>query len=368
MARYGPYLPTSQVIDVSTSNEIVDQIWQELYLLRFKRPRQGLAGPRKIAPWIDQAGVYYQAATKSDWRSGGLLYYYSFLNLAKAYLAANRNISWADLTTTALYHGLSAKPQAVTTLMDFEIDIAPASTRTKSNVFARLYSQLVSRWPFAGRVSVKLREIVPYCTELSTELQSLYGIDKCIVSVLSIMRAEVGDNDWRFESAITVDQVAKLEKHLGGWKHETVGPQSFTVGDYQAWQWSLNLAPANLQTCMVLRTAPSDRGTYEAVSTATDAFFSKNAFPTDTTVGGVPTWQYVPNANLGTQSLHWHPLLSNYLVSFALAQILRYQPHLLAAQRPDSHFARGWAMQSSIMALRWFLMLFTKPALRMSSQ
>ncbi|MGA7194681.1 MAG: YaaC family protein, partial [Anaerolineales bacterium] len=84
---------------VTTTNKITEQIWQELVMLRYLKAHQSLASPKLTAPWIDQAMTYYLDASHSNWRSAGLLYYYSFLNLAKALLAGKKRFSYRSLTT-----------------------------------------------------------------------------------------------------------------------------------------------------------------------------------------------------------------------------------------------------------------------------
>ena len=65
-----------------TQNTFVEQAWQELIMLRHVKGQKHISSPKLIASWIDQAHIYYSDSTHSDWRSAGLLYYYSFLNLA----------------------------------------------------------------------------------------------------------------------------------------------------------------------------------------------------------------------------------------------------------------------------------------------
>ena len=67
-------------LDKRSSQDLVNAAWREFYFLIFNERI------REIEPFVEQAKFYYLDAHKSDWRSGGLLYYYSFLNLAKAYL------------------------------------------------------------------------------------------------------------------------------------------------------------------------------------------------------------------------------------------------------------------------------------------
>ncbi|MBT3713463.1 MAG: hypothetical protein HN736_19235 [Anaerolineae bacterium] len=59
---------------LSTTNQLVPQIWQELVMVRYLK-QKGISAPKATAPWIDQAKTYFIDATNADWRSAGLLYY-----------------------------------------------------------------------------------------------------------------------------------------------------------------------------------------------------------------------------------------------------------------------------------------------------
>ena len=82
--------PTSQKLPLGlrTTNDLVLQVWQELVMRRHAYKKHKVI--KNVSPWIHQARTYFVDATKSNWKSAGLLYYYSFLNLAKAFLAEKR--------------------------------------------------------------------------------------------------------------------------------------------------------------------------------------------------------------------------------------------------------------------------------------
>ncbi len=75
-------------------------------------------------------------------------------------------------------------------------------------------------------------------------------------------------------------------------------------------------------------------------------------------------WLFIPEIILNETKLHWHPLLSEYLVAFSLSSILRYQPQVLKDGTVDSFVMESWNNQSAITALRYFLMQFTNPQVR----
>ena len=77
---FGSKKPT----DITTTSKPQIQLWQELTMLRHVSGANSIYARETIAPWIDQAKIYFLDACSSNWKSAGLLYYYSFLNLAKA--------------------------------------------------------------------------------------------------------------------------------------------------------------------------------------------------------------------------------------------------------------------------------------------
>lgn len=85
--------------DLETTCPPEVQLWQELVMLRHLNRPKGVFAKKASAAWVDQAKTYFMDACNSDWRTGGLLYYYSFLNLAKAYLAAKRVVAASYLVS-----------------------------------------------------------------------------------------------------------------------------------------------------------------------------------------------------------------------------------------------------------------------------
>ena len=81
--------------DIFTTNLLEKQLWQELVMIRYMKNPKGINAKIASASWIDQAKTYFIDAYKSNWRSAGLLYYYSFLNLAKAFLTIKKVITYS---------------------------------------------------------------------------------------------------------------------------------------------------------------------------------------------------------------------------------------------------------------------------------
>ena len=81
-----------------------------------------------------------------------------------------------------------------------------------------------------------------------------------------------------------------------------------------------------------------------------------------------PHWDFIQKANIAGKNIPWHPILSNYLMSFALATILRYQPQLLKTGTDNHFYAQAWSSQCSRTTLGYFLMLFTDPPITLKTQ
>jgi len=354
-----------QLIDVTTTNAPEKQLWQELVALRHLSKPKGISGKKATAPWIDQAKIYFIDAYKADWRSSGLLYYYSFLNLAKAYLAAKRSTSAKDLKSVSSYHGLSAEPQSPRRLIDFEIRIYPPVFRGKQNVFAKFYETFTcTKWPHSQDITIKISDIIPYCRELTTEVRNFYGIDSDIIYVYSLIRYV--DQTFWFELNVPSDKQAIIVSHINNIPLSSLDARSINAADKTDWLSSYGLTMQNLigttflRTPAVLNDAAKHKQTIEGLLDA----FGDYSLPLPMPSVAHNVWQFIPKLSLGSQKVVWHPLLSDYLVAFALSSILRYQPHLFKPNSQDAYLAEAWCAQSAITALRYYLMALTIPSIR----
>lgn len=229
------YIPLgNKYIDLVTTSTPEVQLWQELVMLRHLNRPTGIAAKKASAPWIDQAKTYFLDACNSDWRTGGLLYYYSFLNLAKAYLAAKRVVAAKDLKSTSVYHGLSADSQAPTRIIDFEISVHPPIHHNKRNLFSTLYERLTGvRWPHRRAITVRASDVLPYCNDISAELQKFYRLSKSIISAQSLIRDE--RNSLWFEVNVPNDGVAVIQSHMPRRRVTVANFNSMDHRDFEDW-------------------------------------------------------------------------------------------------------------------------------------
>src|SRR2546429_2968802 len=88
--------------------------------------------------FVRQAKSYYSSAKTLHYRSNSLLYYYSFLNLVKAYLLLKEPQRIMGRTNQAVHHGLSYETS--TTNTDFQLEII----RVRRGIFPLFYESQTS--------------------------------------------------------------------------------------------------------------------------------------------------------------------------------------------------------------------------------
>ncbi len=357
--------------DVRTTSRPEVQLWQEFTILRYISGPNAIYGKLVTAPWIDQAKTYFRSACKLDWKSAGLLYYYSFLNLAKAYIVTKRSVSGITLKSTSIYHGLSAIAQSPSRIIDFEIEIHPPIQNGKRNIFAIFYERLFDQnWPFANTITVKLSEFIEYCDDISHELELFYGIIKKSIDAQSLLR-ERNNQAW-FEMVVYDSQINTVTNYLTSGSYSIINFNNFSADDKTNWliayeRTSSSLANHSLIRFNQLPLTPENRNDqYQQIRQ--DAINVLTGFICPDPVCNLDEryWLFIPKANTNTTDLHWHPLLSNYLFAFVLSTVLRYHPHIFDSNQKDSFIAEAWCNQSAITSLRYFLMEFTNPPLRMN--
>lgn len=356
--------------DLKTSNDLVSQILQEFVMLRHVSSSKNVSAHKAIAPWIDQANIYFDDAMKSDWRSGGLLYYYSFLNFAKAYLAAKKIVTCKFLKTTSVYHGLSSIPQDITKLTDFEISIHPPTTQKKyKNVFSTLYEGVtMKKWPFKNNLTIKVKDIAGYCSDIGHELFSLFNISSQIIGIQSLIRFNKTEG-W-FEMVVPKMSAQVIKTHMIPWSLEELPFNKTTKEDYNDWLLAYPRTTEKMYNFVFLRSPKINlinESKFKPITDDATSRLNEFAIPTVYEQSESPHWLFIPKIQLSNQDIHWHPLLSDYLIAFVLSTILRYQPQLLSQGSSNSFLAEAWCNQSAITALRYFLMLFTNPPLRVET-
>jgi len=141
---------------------------------------------QKIFHWfqafVRQAKSYYGSAKTLHYRSSSLLYYYSFLNLAKAYLLL---IQPQGIMGQRVHHGLIYDPSTPNT--DFQLEII----RVRQGIFPMFYEAQTSNViSTTTNLSLNIAKLLSYPTEISSQYYLTgYGGR----NILSSLAAAAGD-------------------------------------------------------------------------------------------------------------------------------------------------------------------------------
>ena len=360
------FVPTKNKlpIDAKTTNDQTDQMWKEFIALRYGRRKY--FSTNTVSSCIDQASIYFLDALKSNWRSSGLLYYYSFLNLARAFLVAKKKISSKSMNTTRIFHGLTPPMQVFTNIMDFEITILPPKTNNDTNVFSSFYQVVTKQpWPFSNNISLKLRDIVGYCFDISNECRDLFQIQQDVFEVFSILENQNASVFLEFlvpdsMTNVFLSQTSRLNLEKTNFNDLPVLEQlDWGLIDPQIVFYSSVMAILKTND---LEDSPKNRSLLMNQATK---YLRNNYVPVVYCNEISAKWTFTPNLTINGISIPWHPIFSDYIIAFALSNILRYQPQMLQNGTPNSFLMEAWCTQSSITSLKYFLMLFTDPPIRL---
>ncbi len=315
--------------------------------------------PRNISPLIDQACTYFLDARKANWRTGGLLYYYSFLNLSKAFLVLKKVFSFKKIVTASILHGLRAPVQSAVTIPDYELEIHPPSTKRGENVFSHMYQALTStKWPHRSSIRISLKEVLGHCNDISDELHKLHKITPDVFRTQSLLRLN-NQECWFEMLADKTNAQRMLSSPLGSFL-SIVDRRRVTDFDRQDWLDSFRVNAILLGRNSIVRGkaiayTQSTRATaMKQVRSDAARELSDYAIPTVYDSVADHYWLFTFPVELAGSTIRWHPLLSDYLFSFALSSILRYQPYNLDARSKDYLIAQFWCNQSATSVLRYF--------------
>ncbi len=133
-----------------------------------KRDREAVAWNLKL--YIRQAAEFYEAAGAAKPNTAPLIYYYSFLNLAKA-LCELRQPRFHQ-RTECYRHGISWRPNP-RKLVDPAREVVSITTR---GVWHALWEAAAERaCPTANPTRLRIRDLFSYCPEVSIENDRAFG-------------------------------------------------------------------------------------------------------------------------------------------------------------------------------------------------
>jgi|SRR5215208_589363 len=154
--------------------------------------------------YIRQAKNYYYSAKTLPPKSSGLLYYYCFLNLAKAAIL----LKYPEIAGAFITHGLSYKISNNSPLSKQAVSLP-----RREGVFHKLYD-----WYFDASIPPKtfnIETLLTYCTDIAYQNQ-MAGIHQ--TKIISAYFAHAADNprkkNWGIIGFYDLDEVSKYKKTM----------------------------------------------------------------------------------------------------------------------------------------------------------
>lgn len=120
---------------------------------------------------LEQAKNFYTSADIAPIKSKPLLYYYSFLNLAKIVLNFNYNYG----ETADYIHGLSERNN--TTFHTSDITLQPISRPGRVKVASELY-ELFNQVTTTANTTINLKDVLLHCVGIHRAYSEIYKIDE----------------------------------------------------------------------------------------------------------------------------------------------------------------------------------------------
>jgi hypothetical protein len=305
--------------------------------IRNKRDRAQIA--RNLKLYVQQASEFYQAASSAKPNTAPLIYYYSFLNLAKA-LCELRNPGF-HRRAECYAHGLSWKPD-IQKLVDPNVEKVTLRGR---GVWHVLWESL-TRFPCPQihRAHLPLKKLFSYCPEISVEYARIFGGP---VQTVDLYKPDLSYDKTSREAWLTFS--VKREE----------------LRDYR------------LSVPSFLRQIQTQRSTYTEVTPADKASRSfQSAIPKKLAPGDTP-WSALHTDILGMNliahlsreakmmysvplqealPLRMPQLVVSYTILFWLGSLVRYDPHSVHALMDSPYWILidGFMTQSRV----WLLELF----------
>jgi len=146
--------------------------------------------------FVRQGKSFFDAAEKLDYRTSPLLYYYSFLNLTKAYIS----LCTPDVVDKKIRHGLTHKH----TITEFESQIVQIDS---VGVFQIFYEKLLGAQIKAG-LELNISRLLGYIPDISYEYRKVkYGPLKFVVGSSRVAANVSTKKAWPLLAIATLEQM-----------------------------------------------------------------------------------------------------------------------------------------------------------------
>jgi hypothetical protein len=153
------------------SRSVANWLAAERHNISKKRHRTAVAANLRM--YIQQASEFYHVAGSAKPNTAPLMYYYSFLNLAKGLCELNK--PRLHERAECYSHGLSWRPnpKKMVDLKNEDVKIAGSARR---GVWHALWETLTGvTLPLTDPMSLPIKGLLSYCPEISSEFRHLFG-------------------------------------------------------------------------------------------------------------------------------------------------------------------------------------------------
>ncbi len=204
-----------------TSNDIERELWNTLeYYSEVEEVGLNLIQTKGLQPqslyqeifkhfraFVRQAKSYYGSAKALHYRSSSLLYYYSFLNLVKAYLLLKDPQRIMGRTNQAVTHGLSYRTS--TTNTDFQLEVI----RVGQGIFPMFYEAQTSNViSIQGNSVLRVIDLLSYPSDLAYQYELTgYGSNRILFSLATSVADRTQNQSW---TIIGIPAVTNLDNFL----------------------------------------------------------------------------------------------------------------------------------------------------------
>ena len=183
--RYGfPLFTTarSTVNLLKLERNRVSDIWSFWdYLIKQHLKRNGKTMGTFLSSLHEQSMYFYKAAEQAPIRSQPLLYYYSFLNLAKIFLCLTEGLD----STKVYQHGIRTTVDVLTTLDTATVEIQSLHSSPSISVAHRLMTLFDDRVMPAAPTTFSIKECLEACVGIHRTYCETYGGEESFVRLES---------------------------------------------------------------------------------------------------------------------------------------------------------------------------------------
>lgn len=317
---------------------VADRILHYTYRITNKKLRNQVATNIKL--YINQAFAFYSAALKSETNTSPLLYYYCFLNLAKA-LCEIKHPNFHQMQE-CYRHGISWRPNS-----EYMVDLTKESVYLSNRgVWHILWEKVTGQTSnLLNPTYLKIKNLLSCCPELSTEYERVFSGPSKYIDLIEpdILFDTINDEFWiKFSVSRNDLRYARLSRHKfinlisngNNWYRQVKSTESHLL--------TFELAiPKKLQT--------NPPQTYSSLLESEIKSMNPFVHP------GTDDFDYYVPIQISLP-VQLPQLLLLYTLIFWLGSLVRYDPHSIAYLR-ESRFwiiIDGFLSQSRLCLLELF--------------